>query len=141
MTSYQSYGMTFRTGARKKRIFISFAYEDKNLRDLLVGQSKNDDCPFEFVDMSVKEPWDEKWKTNCRTRIKGCDGALVIVTNNSSAASGQLWEYKCAKEEGILCLGVWGYSDHLSTKVPNELTGLRIVNWKWDTIANWIERL
>ena len=40
-----------------KRIFISFAVEDSNLRDLLVGQSKNDSCPFEFVDMSVKESW------------------------------------------------------------------------------------
>ena len=39
-----------------KRIFISFATEDIRLRDLLVGQSKNDNCPFEFVDMSVKKP-------------------------------------------------------------------------------------
>lgn len=38
----------------KKRIFISFAIEDANLRDLLVGQVKNENSPFEFVDMSVK---------------------------------------------------------------------------------------
>lgn len=55
-----------------KRIFISFAKEDINLRDFLRGQSRNENSPFEFVDMSVKEPWDNKWKTNCRTRIKGC---------------------------------------------------------------------
>ena len=42
----------------KKRIFISFAIEDANLRDLLVGQVKNENSPFEFVDMSVKAPWD-----------------------------------------------------------------------------------
>ena len=58
----------------KKRIFISFAKEDIRLRDLLVGQSRNDNCPFEFIDMSVKQPWDSAWKTNCRTKIKGCDG-------------------------------------------------------------------
>ena len=37
----------------KKRIFISFAIEDANLRDLLVGQVKNENSPFEFVDMSA----------------------------------------------------------------------------------------
>ena len=47
-----------------KRIFISFAIEDERLRDLLVGQARNEKSPFEFVDMSVKEPWDSAWKTN-----------------------------------------------------------------------------
>jgi hypothetical protein len=64
----------------KNRIFISFAIEDKTLRDLLVGQARNEKSPFEFVDMSVKTPWDSAWKTNCRTKIKGCDGVLIIVT-------------------------------------------------------------
>jgi hypothetical protein len=53
-----------------KRIFISFAIEDANLRDFLVGQAKNNKSPFEFIDMSVKEPWDSAWKTKCRTKIK-----------------------------------------------------------------------
>ena len=84
-----------------KRIFISFAIEDSNLRDLLVGQSKNDNCPFDFVDMSVKEPWDSNWKEKCRTKIKRCDGIIAIITKNTKKASGQLWEIKCAKEEKI----------------------------------------
>jgi len=37
----------------KKRVFISFAIEDKNLRNMLVGQARNENSPFEFVDMSV----------------------------------------------------------------------------------------
>lgn len=63
--------------ATKYRIFISFAIEDANLRDLLVGQGKNEKTPFSFIDMSVKEPWDSAWKTNCRTKIKGCDGVCT----------------------------------------------------------------
>ena len=51
-----------------KRIFVSFAIEDEKLRDFLVGQSKNDKCPFEFYDMSVKTPWDSEWKTKCSTQ-------------------------------------------------------------------------
>lgn len=59
--------------ATKNRIFISFALENKTSRDFLVGQAKSAKSPFEFVDMSVKQPWDSAWKTNCRTKIKGCE--------------------------------------------------------------------
>ena len=124
-----------------KRIFISFAIEDANLRDLLVGQSKNDKCPFEFYDMSVKEPWDSEWKKKCRTKIKGCDGLIGIVTKNTKNASGQLWEIFCAKEEKIPCKGIYGYSDDKLSSLPIELQGISVSEWKWDTIKKWINTL
>lgn len=124
-----------------KRIFTSFAIEDSNLRDLLIGQAKNSKSPFEFVDMSVKEPWDSSWKTKCRTKIKGCDGVLIIVTKNTKKADGQLWEVTCAKEENIPRLGIWGSSDDRPSTLPKEIEGVRIVSWTWDNIKNWVDRL
>jgi len=124
-----------------KRIFISFAIEDAKLRDFLVGQAKNNIVPFEFVDMSVKQPWDSQWKTKCRTKIKGCDGILAIVTKNTNNAAGQLWEVKCAKEEGIPLRGIWGYQQNRPLYVPTELNGVRITDWTWENIANWINLL
>lgn len=124
-----------------KRIFISFAIEDADLSTLLVGQAKNENSPFEFVDMSVKEPWDSAWKTNCRRKIKGCDGMLIIVTKNTKNADGQLWEVKCAGEEGIPRRGIWGHVDDRPATLPNELEGVRIVNWTWANISNWLESL
>jgi len=124
-----------------KRVFTSFAIEDSNLRDLLIGQAKNNSSPFEFVDMSVKEPWDSAWKTKCRTKIKGCDGVLIIVTKNTKNASGQLWEINCAKEEDIPRRGIWGHSDDRPANLPTELEGVRIVNWTWDNISNWLNTL
>ncbi|WP_316054601.1 hypothetical protein [Peptoniphilus rhinitidis] len=38
-------------------------------------------------------------KTNCRTRIKGCDGMISIITKNSKNASGQIWKMNCVKQE------------------------------------------
>jgi len=124
-----------------KRIFISFAIEDKTLLDFLVGQAKNKKSPFEFVDMSVKKPWDSAWKTNCRTKIKGCDGVLIIVTKNTKNADGQLWEVKCAKEEGIPRRGIWGNSDDKPKTLPKELEGVRIAYWTWDNIKNWLDTI
>lgn len=37
-----------------KWIFISFAIEDRAYRNFLVGQAMNENSPFQFVDMSVK---------------------------------------------------------------------------------------
>jgi hypothetical protein len=85
--------------ATKSRIFVSFAMEDKTYRDFLAGRAKNEKSSFEFVNMSVLEPWDSQWKSNCRTRIKGCDGMIALLSKNTAKADGALWEVKCAKEE------------------------------------------
>lgn len=124
--------------ARKNRIFISFAVEDSNYRDLLVGQAKNKKSPFEFVDMSVKEPWDEKWKSNCRSRIKGCDGVIALVSKNTARADGALWEIRCAKEESIPIRGVYCTTDNQPSSTPE---GVKMLNWTWENIANFIDSL
>ncbi len=38
-----------------ERIFISFAIEDKQYRDLFKGQALNTNSPFSYTDMSVKQ--------------------------------------------------------------------------------------
>ena len=81
-----------------KRIFTSFAIEDKTERDLFVGQAKNKSVPYELVDMSVKEPWSSSWKTQCRTRIRSCSGFIVLITKNLKNADGALCEIECAKD-------------------------------------------
>ena len=124
-----------------KRVFISFAVEDSYYRDLLKGQARNKNSPFEFVDMSVKEPWKDSWKTQCRTRIKGCAGIIAIVTKNSKTASGQLWEVKCAKEEGKRVRGIYATTDNRPASLPSEFDGVRKVSWSWDNIKSFIDSL
>lgn len=121
-----------------KRVFIAFAVEDAKLRDFLVGQARNERSPFEFVDMSVKEPWSNSWKTQCRTKIKGCDGLIAVITNNSLRAEGQLWEIGCAKDEGIPVGAVYGHEDE--RPVISKLGSDRPVIWTWDNIASMINR-
>ena len=122
-----------------KRIFIAFAVEDKKYRDLLRGQSKLGDSPIDYVDMSVKEPWSDSWKTRCRIRIKGCDGVIALLSKNSLSADGQKWEIKCAKDEGVPLIGVYIYSD--DTSYPSEMSGVKKIKWTWDGIADFIDGL
>jgi len=54
----------------KKRVFISFDYDhDEFLKTALVGQSKNDDSPFDFADASIKEALTGDWKKKAEPRI------------------------------------------------------------------------
>lgn len=122
--------------ADKKVIFVAFAIEDENIRNMIKGQSLNTKSPFEYVDMSVKEAYDEDWKTKVRTRILRSDGVLVIVSKNSLNSSGQKWEIQCAREEKKKIRGIWAYKDDRT-----DLAGVNTMVWTWENIANWIDSL
>ncbi|MGC2221009.1 MAG: hypothetical protein WA624_00870 [Methylocella sp.] len=93
--------------ATKNRIFISFAIDDKWAKERLVGQAKLGKRPFEFTNMSINEPFDEKWKTQYRSRIKGCDGMIAFVSKNTAKAVGAVWEVKTAKEESVPVIAIY----------------------------------
>jgi len=124
----------------KKRIFISFAMEDKLYRDLLVGQSRKDNSPFEFIDMSVKEPWLSDWKARCRTKIKGCDGVIALISKNTASASGEIFEIECAYEERVPVMLMHINNDRL-TNVPRIIQEKRINIWSWSSITSFINKL
>ena len=127
--------------ASKYRLFISFAIEDKWARDYLVGQARNAKSPFEFVDMSVKKPWDESWKTQCRSRIKGCDGTIALVSKNTKNADGQLWEINTSRQEGVPIRGVYTTEDDRPSSLPYQLNGIRVVAWTWPNIKSFLDSL
>lgn len=122
--------------ADKKVIFIAFAIEDERQRDFLKGQSLNTKSPFEFIDMSVKEPYDSGWKDRVRTRIRRSDGVIALVSKNSLSSTGQKWEIDCAREEKKKILGIWAYKDD-----KTNLTGVNTVVWTWDAIEKFIDSL
>ena len=121
---------------RNKIVFTAFAIEDERQRDLLKGQALNTESPFEFIDMSVKDPYDTAWKTKVRTRIKRSDGIIALISKNSLSSSGQKWEIACAKEEGKKILAIWAYRDDRT-----KFNGLNTKPWSWATIENFIDSL
>ncbi|MEW6404358.1 MAG: TIR domain-containing protein [Chloroflexota bacterium] len=122
--------------ADKKVIFVAFAIEDERQRDFLKGQSLKTNSPFEYIDMSVKEPYDANWKDRVRTRIKRSDGVIALVSKNSLTSRGQKWEIQCAREEKKKVLGIWAYKDDRTN-----LVGVNTVVWTWAAIENFIDSL
>lgn len=123
-----------------KRIFISFAIEDEAHRNLLKGQSQHTRSPFSYVDMSAKKAWDSQWKTNCRTRIRGCDGVIALISKRTRNADGAKWEMQCANQEGIPMIGIHIHKNDKG-EIPLELRGKKVSEWSDVAIANFIDSL
>lgn len=122
--------------ADEKVIFVAFAIEDERQRDFLKGQSLSPRAPYKFIDMSVKEAYEEDWQDKVRTRIKRSHGVIVLVSENSLSSTGQKWEIECAKEEGKPIRGIWAYSDDRTT-----IAGVSTVVWSDANISNFIDGL
>lgn len=120
----------------KKTIFVAFAIEDQNVRDMIRGQSLHTDTPFEYIDMSVKEAYDSNWKEKVRVRILRSHGVLAVVTKNSKISTGQKWEIACAQELGVPVRGIWAYKDD-----HTQIAGVTTMTWTWPNIGNWINSL
>lgn len=101
----------------KKKVFISFDYDnDSVLKEFLVGQSKNNDSPFELADWSIKEHIDDNWKAKARTRIKQVDVVIVICGQKTNTATGVSAELKIAQAENVPYFLLAGYKDKTNIK-------------------------
>ena len=122
--------------SNRKVIFVAFATEDERQRDFLKGQSLHPRAPFEFIDMSVKEPYDNNWKERVRTRIRRSHGVIALVSKNSVASSGQKREIQCAQDESAPIRGIWAYKDDRTT-----ISGISTLPWSGTNISSFIDSL
>lgn len=122
-----------------KVVFIAFAKEDEGTRNLFTGQRIHPDTPFEFTDMSVKEPYESEWKEKVQTRVRRSDGVIALISSSTPKATGELWEIECAVAEDKPLLGIW-IEDGYRTKPP-EMGDAPCEEWSWENVANFIESL
>lgn len=119
----------------KTRVFISFDYDhDVDLKNLLVGQARNPESPFEITDMSIKEAIAINWKENARRRIRGCDVVAVICGEYTNTASGVNAELKIAQEEGVPYFLLWGRSEKTCVKPVSAKQTDKVYTWNWNNL-------
>jgi len=119
----------------QKRAFISFDYDhDLDLKNLLVGQARHPDTPFDIADFSIKEALSGDWKAKARTRIKGCDVVIVICGEYTDRASGVSAELTIAKEERVSYFLLWGRDGKNCNRPTAASNSDKIYNWTWDNL-------
>ena len=120
----------------KKRIFVSFDFDnDKSLKELIIGQSRQADSPFEVVDHSLKESQPEsEWEQKARQAIGRAEVLIVMLGPTTRRASGVLKEVNMANELDKQRFQIIGYSNGTSNwAVPG---GGRTYSWNWENLKN-----
>ncbi len=124
--------------ANKVRVFISFDYDhDLDLKNLLVGQSKNEDSPFDIADWSIKEPSSD-WRARARERIKRCEQVAVICGEYTDTAIGVSEEIRITQDEKKSYFLLWGRSEKQCKKPTAALVSDKIYKWTWQNLKNLI---
>jgi hypothetical protein len=122
-----------------KRIFLSYTLEDKVFRDFIYEQEISDKHPFEIVEMLPNNPWDPEWSNFCSARVKGCDGAVFLISEHTRLMREQLYEIECAIKENIpyVCLSI----RRTPPPLPSILKNCPLKPWSWEEIKNFVEQL
>jgi hypothetical protein len=127
--------------ASNKRVFISFHVEDEAQVELLRQQAKNEQSDITFIDYSIKEPFDEKWKTQAAERIKQSSVFICMIGPETHKREAVIWEINKAYELGKKVIGVRIYRDE-NHPIPRPLQdhNAKIINWNLKDIAAELER-
>jgi len=116
-------------------VFISFDYDhDEDLRNLLVGQAKNPDTPFQIADWSVKEMMTGNWQEKVRTRIRQTELLIVICGEYTHTATGVSVELTIGRSEQKPYFLLEGRNGKNCTKPTAALSTDKIYRWTWDNL-------
>ncbi|MFI2220937.1 TIR domain-containing protein [Rhodococcus sp. NPDC019627] len=114
-------------------VFVSFDYDnDARLKDLLIGQARHDDSPFEVADWSIKTA-SPGWRDDARSRIRRADQVIVLCGRNTSSATGIDVEMRITREEGTPYFLLAGYQTG-SLKPSAALSTDKLYNWTWPNL-------
>ena len=121
-----------------KRVFISFDYDnDARLKDLLVGQAKYPDSPFEIADWSIKTA-SPAWKDEARRRIRAAGLVIVLCGHHTESATGVATELRIAKEENVPYFLLAGYQDAVELPTSADSSD-KLYKWTWENLKSLIE--
>lgn len=122
----------------KTRVFISFDYDnDARQKDLLIGQSKHPDTPFDFADWSSKEHLTGDWKQKIKAKLAFVDVICVLCGKNMVMATGVAHEINIAQEIGKPYFLLAAYSDGF-TKPTTAKVSDKVYNWTWENLKTLV---
>jgi hypothetical protein len=113
--------------------------EDRWSRDFLVQHARDKVTSIDFTDYSVREPFDEKWKTNCRARIAQSKGTIVMIGADTASAEAVVWEIAETQRQSHPIFGIQINSGK-THPIPAGLPSTRVIRWDFDDIAAELKR-
>lgn len=122
----------------KKRVFISFDFDnDLSQKNLLVGQAKNPDSPFELADWSSKEHLTGDWKAKIKAKMAYVDVVCVLCGKNMATATGVSNEIEIAQEIKKPYFLLEAYSTGHTRPKAAKATD-KVYEWTWENLKKLI---
>ena len=120
----------------RQNVFVSFDYDnDLQLKEGLIGQSRNDNSPFEVADFSMKEAAPQsKWREEARRRISRCSVVIVMCGRHTDQASGVSAEITIARELDKPYFLLRGYRKRKCVKPKSAKSSDKMYNWTWKNL-------
>jgi hypothetical protein len=91
----------------------------------------------EFVDYSVKTPFESQWKTECKKRIAQTKGTIVLVGPTTWASEAVLWEIAETRRQSNYMFGVQIHRDK-THRIPNGLPAEHVIRWDFEQMSQWL---
>jgi hypothetical protein len=125
---------------RIRNVFITFHIDDEAQVNFLRSQAKSGDYDIEFRDYSVKEPFDEKWRTQCRERISQTSAVICMIGEHTAERPAVNWELEESYRQGKKVIGVRIYRDQ-NHPIPEPLKvhEARIINWDLSELRSFLD--
>jgi len=130
--------------APRRRVFISFQSDDLNEVNLFRGQAKNEDSELDFIDSSLKVPFNsenaEYIKRGIRDRIDRCSVTVVFIGEKTHESEWVEWEIEESIKRGKGVIAVKS-SDDPSLKIPKVVkdNNIKVIPWKHAKIKDAID--
>lgn len=125
----------------RRKVFISFDSEDRDKKVLLVGQAKNENSDLDFIDLSLKVPFNsenaEYIKRGIRERISQSSVTVVLVTDVTHRSDWVNWEIResIRQNKGVV---VVDHRSDSSSRMPSEISNnrdkIKVVSWNHQEI-------
>lgn len=125
-----------------RRVFISFHMKDIFAKTLLIEQAKSDKFELKFTNYAVNKPFDSKWKTNCKERIKQTSVVVCLIGEHTWQREAVICELETANSLGKSLLGIKIHRNrYLNIPAPLITYGAPVINWNINDIIYHLNTL
>lgn len=123
----------------KKRVYVAFDFDDVEVKNELIRQSKLPECPFDLDDCSIQKPIDKGWATEAERRIKECDCVIVLCGKQTHQAGGASTELQFATRFQKPRFFIAATRHATPTPPDHTPRGTPIYTWRWATVSTLID--
>lgn len=129
----------YREGKRRN-VFISFHTEDEAQVNLLRQQARDERFSLEFRDYSIKEPFDEAWKSQTKNVISRTSAMIVMIGPDTAQRKAVDWEIREAHRQDKKVIGVRIYKNE-NHPIPDAMKehGDKVVSWSMKEISDTLD--